>query len=89
MKDIKETIYISRNMLARRQKCYRHIDRIVENNLKDPNYTKEAVLQELKDMQNVGTRILSVLKHTTKRFEDQEAYLERIEYWINKLKEGK
>lgn len=88
MKDIKETIYISRNMLARKQKCYRHIDRIVEKNLKDPNYTKEAVLQELKDMQNIGTKILSVLKHTTKRFEDQEAYLERIEYWIDKLKWG-
>lgn len=53
---------MSRNQVARKQRYYRHIDKIVENNLKDPNYTREAVIQELKSMRNFGTRFLTIMK---------------------------
>lgn len=77
---------MSRNKAARIQRYYRHIDKIVENNLKDPNYTKEAVIQELKSMRNFGTRFLAIMKQSNYgRQEEQESYVERIEYWIKKL----
>lgn len=80
-----EIVFMNRNQLARKQRYYRHIDKIVESNLKDPNYTKEAVIQELKSMRNFGTRFLTLMKNNYKRQAEQESYVERIEYWIKKL----